>query len=124
MASVAALEDTMTLHELPLSENKPARPAGASRAVDGAKAALVEHLTGLIHTPHRIRERALVLRTSELQLTRDKRESGAEMVRKLWWLDMVSGFSWTSILLQFAYLVVPSILLPLFAVFRSDLNIH
>lgn len=90
-----ALEDTMTMHELPLSEDKPAPPAGASRAVDGAKTVLVEHLTGLIHTPQRIRERALALRTSDLQLIRDKRESGAEMVRKLWWLDMVSCFSWT-----------------------------
>lgn len=56
----------------------------------GYKEAFTDHLTGLFHTPGRLKARAFKRRTLESQLVQDKRESGVEMVRKLWWMDMVS----------------------------------
>lgn len=54
------------------------------------KQGFVGHIKGLVHTPSRLHERFFARRTIESQLSSDKAESGAEMVRKLWWLDMVS----------------------------------
>ncbi|GAQ85754.1 cationic amino acid transporter [Klebsormidium nitens] len=53
------------------------------------KQGFAEHITGLVHTPSRLHERFFARRTIESQLSSDKAESGAEMVRKLWWLDMI-----------------------------------
>jgi hypothetical protein len=64
----------------------PAKPPGAMYKVDrmgGYKKAFTDHLTGLFHTPGRLKARAFKRRTLESQLAQDKRESGVEMVRKL-----------------------------------------